>query len=135
MTRTILHSVVGLALAGAIAIYAACSGGAGGSLSGCPNPVDITPGGFCTDGQSCPSAAALDQCPGSQGALICNCTSAGWVCFDPSGSACFPDAGEGGTDEGGTDEGGTDEGGTDDGSGGDSGDSGEEDGRADAPGG
>jgi hypothetical protein len=111
MTKAILHSLFGLALAGAIGVAAACSGGAGSSLSACPSPTDVAPGGFCTDGQSCASAAIPGDCPGAAGALICNCTASGWVCADPSGSECFPDAGEAGTDEGGTDEGGTEEGG------------------------
>jgi hypothetical protein len=112
--RPILHALFGLGLCAAIAVAVACSGGAGSSLSSCPSPSDVAPGGFCTDGQSCPSAVAPDDCPGAEGALICNCTASGWVCFDPSGSDCFPDAGdEGGTDEGGSDDGGTGDGGSD----------------------
>ena len=106
-----------LALALAVSLAVACSGGAGSSLSSCPDPADIAPGGACTDGTACVSAAALPDCPGSLGSLTCNCTSAGWVCADPTGSECNPDAGDQG--EGGGDEAGGDEGGGDEGGGGD----------------
>jgi hypothetical protein len=116
MTKWTRLSLAGapLALALAVSLAVACSGGAGSSLSSCPDPADIAPGGVCTDGTACASTAALPDCPGSAGSLTCNCTNSGWVCADPTGSACYPDAGdEGGGDEGGTDEGGTDEGGDD----------------------
>ncbi len=104
-----------LGLAFAVCLAVACSGGAGSSLASCPDPVDIAPGGSCTTGTACASAAALPDCPGSAGSLTCNCTNAGWVCADPTGSVCYPDGGdeggEGGGDEGGGGEAGGDDGG------------------------
>ena len=112
-TKTLARFVVSvapLAVALLVGVVVACSGGAGSSLSACPDPADIAPGGTCTTGTACPSAAALPDCPGSVGSLTCNCTNAGWTCADPTGSVCYPDAsdegGEAGGDEAGGDDGG-----------------------------
>jgi hypothetical protein len=93
-------SLLGAPFAFAALVVLACSGGAGSSLSSCPDPVDVAPGGVCTTGTACTSAAALPDCPGSAGSLTCNCTGTGWVCADPTASACFPDAGDDGGDGG-----------------------------------
>ena len=85
-------------LAGALVVAfvtllgSACDGGAGGSLDACPASSDIVPGGACAMGTACPSAASLPDCPGSAGSLTCNCTKDGWLCADPTGSVCQPDA-------------------------------------------
>src|SRR6476646_8677566 len=80
---------IGLVLVAAI--QANCSGGAGSSLQACPPSNEVQPGGACTSGASCPSAAALPDCPGSTGSLACNCTAQGWVCFDQSRHECHAD--------------------------------------------
>jgi hypothetical protein len=97
----ILSAVAGLAVACAV-VLTACSGGAGSTLSSCASPHDIEPGGVCAMGQSCPSASALPDCPGSEGSLVCTCTKDGWNCVDPAANPCFPeqDGGDGGEGDG-----------------------------------
>ena len=112
MTKWAIVSVIASCVVGVLA-FAACSGGAGSSLSACPAPADITPGDTCAIGFACPSSQALPDCPGSMGSISCNCTATGWDCVDPHQNPCFTDASDEVGDEAGGDEAGGDEAGDD----------------------